>query len=119
MTIKQRKFQLLLEDADLAAHGRLVQSKRCARSGEAACPCHTIERSNPVPIQDRLPHLRGRARSADRRTVPRLDKPAHLLQLKEEVLCVDLAARADVNGFDHRRSIRVEAGFHLHRLKGN
>lgn len=30
--------------------------------------------------------------------------------------CVDLAAGLDVDRFDHGVAIRVDAGFHLHRL---
>ena len=37
-----------------------------------------------------------------------------LLKLNEQVLCIDLAARRDVNRFDGRVLFGVNTGFHLH-----
>ena len=39
-----------------------------------------------------------------------------LFQFDQQVFCVDLPARLDVDGFDHGVAFCMDAGFHLHRF---
>ena len=41
-----------------------------------------------------------------------------LFQFDQQVFCVDLPARLDVDGFDHGVAFGVDACFHFHGLDG-